>query len=59
MKEIRHFVAQLQPEERDAYLVESLFSASVRFENELFEAYERKLAEGGARRKGRGRPGQA
>lgn len=59
MKELRNVVAQLLPEERDAYLVESLFSASVRFENELFEAYERKLAEGGARRKGRGRPGQA
>jgi hypothetical protein len=60
MKEIRHFVAQLLPEERDAYLVESLFSASVRYENELFEAYERKLAEGASRRKGRGRAtGQA
>lgn len=55
MKELRHVVAQLQPEERDAYLVESLFSASVRYEHELFEAYERKLADGGARRKGRGR----
>ncbi len=55
MKELRHVVAQLLPEERDAYLVESLFSASVRYEHELFEAYERKLCEGGARRKGRGR----
>jgi hypothetical protein len=59
MQELRNVVAQMLPEERDAYLVESLFSASVRFENELFEAYERKLAEGGSRRKARGRPGQA
>lgn len=56
MKELRGLVAQMDPAERDAYLVESLFSASVRYENERFEAYARKLTTPPGRKRARGRP---
>ncbi len=56
IQEIRHIVAQMEPQERDAYLVDSLFSALVRYENEMLDAYARRLAEGGGRKKGRPRP---
>jgi hypothetical protein len=53
MKEIRGLVDQMSEEERRAYLVESLFLNSVTYENEMLDAYMRKLT--GGRRKGRSR----
>ena len=52
MKEIRGLVDQMSEEERRDYLVESLFLNSVTYENEMLDAYMRKLT---ARKKGRGR----
>jgi hypothetical protein len=52
MREIRGLVDQMSEEERRAYLVESLFLNSVTYENEMLDAYMRKLTRG---RKGRGR----
>ena len=57
MREIRSLVDQMTEEERKTYLVESLFMCSVTYENEMLDAYMRRLAEpgaeGGARKKGR------
>ena len=53
MKEIQGLVEQMDEEERRRYLVESLFLNSVTYENEMLDAYMRKLTAG--RRKGRGR----
>jgi len=53
MREIRGLVEQMSEEERKAYLVESLFLNSVTYENEMLDAYMRKLTSKG--RKGRGR----
>jgi hypothetical protein len=54
MKEIESLVGQMTEEERKRYLVESLFLNTVTYENELLDAYMRKLT--GPRRKGgRGR----
>jgi hypothetical protein len=53
MKEIQGLVEQMDEEERKRYLVESLFLNSVTYENEMLDAYMRKLTAG--RRKGRGR----
>jgi len=53
MKEIQGLVGQMDEEERKRYLVESLFLNSVTYENEMLDAYMRKLTAG--RRKGRGR----
>ncbi len=44
MNELRAVVAQLSEEDRRAYLVESLFLNSVTYENEMLDAYVRKLA---------------
>ena len=44
MKEIQGIVAQMSEEERKRYLVESLFLNSVTYENEMLDAYVRKLA---------------
>jgi len=44
MREIRHLIAQMDPEERLAYLQESLFLNTVTYENERLGAYMRKLA---------------
>jgi hypothetical protein len=53
MKEIQGLVDQMSEDERKRYLVESLFLNSVTYENEMLDAYMRKLAAG--KKKGRGR----
>ena len=54
MREIRGIVDQMGEEDRKAYLVESLFLNSVTYENEMLDAYVRKLTQ--AKKKGRSRP---
>jgi hypothetical protein len=51
MREIQSLVEQMSEEERRRYLVESLFLNSVTYENEMLDAYMRKLT---APRKKRG-----
>jgi hypothetical protein len=46
MQEIKGLVEQMSEEERRAYLVESLFLNSVTYENEMLDAYMRKLTAG-------------
>src|SRR5262245_57200764 len=58
MKEIQALVDQMTEEERKRYLVESLFLNSVTYENEMLDAYMRKLTSGGPKKKG-GRGGRA
>ena len=53
MKEIQALVDQMSEDERKRYLVESLFLNSVTYENEMLDAYMRKLTSG--KKKGRGR----
>jgi hypothetical protein len=53
MREIQRLVDQMSEEERKAYLVESLFLNTVTYENEMLDAYMRKLTSKG--KKGRGR----
>ncbi len=53
MREIEGLVAQMPEDERRRYLVESLFLNSVTYENEMLDAYMRRLT--ASRRKGRGR----
>ncbi len=53
MQEIQGLVAQMSEEDRKSYLVESLFLNSVTYENEMLDAYMRKLTT--PRKKGRGR----
>jgi hypothetical protein len=53
MKEIQAVVDQMPEEERRRYLVESLFLNSVTYENEMLDAYVRRLTT--TRKKGRGR----
>jgi hypothetical protein len=53
MKEIQAVVDQMPEEERRRYLVESLFLNSVTYENEMLDAYMRRLTT--PRKKGRGR----
>ena len=53
MREIQGLVAQMSEEDRKSYLVESLFLNSVTYENEILDAYMRKLT--APRKKGRGR----
>jgi hypothetical protein len=53
MREIESIVAQMPEDERRRYLVESLFLNSVTYENEMLDAYMRRLT--ASRRKGRGR----
>jgi hypothetical protein len=55
MREIRSIVEQMSEEERKQYLVESLFLNSVTYENELLDAYGRKLTTKKARRRPAGR----
>jgi hypothetical protein len=54
MKEIQGVVDQMPDEERRRYLVESLFLNSVTYENEMLDAYMRRLTTP-PRKKGRGR----
>ena len=56
MREIQGLVDQMNEEERRRYLVESLFLNSVTYENEMLDAYMRKLTL--PRRKGRSTPGR-
>ncbi len=53
MREIERLVDQMTEEDRRRYLVESLFLNSVTYENEMLDAYMRKLT--AAKKKGRGR----
>ena len=53
MREIRGVVEQMTAEERNRYLVESLFLNSVTYENEMLDAYMRRLT--GKKKGGRGR----
>jgi hypothetical protein len=53
MREIRHVVEQMTAEERNRYLIESLFLNSVTYENEMLDAYLRRLT--APRKKGRTR----
>ena len=52
MREIQSLVEQMNEDERRRYLVESLFLNSVTYENEMLDAYMRKLT---GRKKPRGR----
>ena len=42
-REIRHLIDQMDDDERRAYLLESLFLNTVKYENDKLEAYMRKL----------------
>jgi hypothetical protein len=53
MREIENLVGQMTEEERRRYLVESLFLNSVTYENEMLDAYMRKLT--ATKKRGRGR----
>jgi hypothetical protein len=44
MKEIQHLVEQMDEDERRAYLIESLFLNTVRYENDKMDAYMRRLS---------------
>jgi Zn-dependent M32 family carboxypeptidase len=43
VKEITHLIDQMTEEERHAYLLESLFLNTVKYENDKLEAYMRKI----------------
>ena len=43
LREIAHLIDQMTEEERRAYLLESLFLNTVKYENDKLEAYMRKL----------------
>jgi hypothetical protein len=53
MREIRGVVAQMDEEDRRRYLVESLFLNSVTYENEMLDAYVRRLTGGPKRARAR------
>jgi hypothetical protein len=42
--EIKHLIEQMSDAERRAYLLESLFLNTVRYENDKLEAYMRKIS---------------
>jgi Zn-dependent M32 family carboxypeptidase len=42
--EIKHLIEQMDDSERRAYLLESLFLNTVRYENDKLEAYMKKIA---------------
>jgi hypothetical protein len=44
MSEIKHLIDQMDDQERRAYLLESLFLNTVRYENDKLEAYMRKIS---------------
>ncbi len=44
VREIKHLIDQMDDADRRAYLAESLFLNTVRYENDKLEAYMRKLA---------------
>jgi hypothetical protein len=43
-REITHLIEQMSEEERRAYLLESLFLNTVKYENDKLEAYMRRIA---------------
>ena len=43
MREITHLIEQMDESDRKAYLLESLFLNTVKYENDKLEAYIRKL----------------
>ena len=43
-REITHLIDQMSDEERRAYLLESLFLNTVKYENDKLEAYMRRIA---------------
>ena len=45
VKEIHHLIGQMDDAERHAYLAESLFLNTVKYENDKLEAYMKKLTE--------------
>lgn len=55
MKEIRGLVDQMGDQDQKRYLVESLFLNSVTYENEMLDAYVRKLSARKPRRRPAGR----
>jgi hypothetical protein len=44
VREITHLIDQMDDSERRAYLLESLFLNTVKYENDKLEAYMRKIA---------------
>ena len=44
MREINHLIDQMTETERRAYMVESLFLNAVKYENDMAEAFMRKLS---------------
>ena len=56
MREIQGLVDQMSEEDRRRYLVESLFLNSVTYENEMLDAYMRRLT---GRKKGRRSAGRS
>ena len=44
VREINHLIAQMTDDERDAYLRESLFLNTVKYENDKLDAYMRKIS---------------
>jgi hypothetical protein len=44
LREINHLIDQMGEDERRAYLVESLFLNTVKYENDKLEAYIKKIA---------------
>ena len=44
MREITHLIDQMDESDRKAYLLESLFLNTVKYENDKLEAYMRKIA---------------
>ena len=44
VKEIQHLIDQMDDSERRAYLAESLFLNTVKYENDKLEAYMKKLS---------------
>ncbi len=44
LREINHLIDQMDDSERRAYLVESLFLNTVKYENDKLEAYMRKIS---------------
>ena len=44
VKEIQHIIEQMDDAERRAYLAESLFLNTVKYENDKLEAYMRKIS---------------
>ena len=44
LREINHLIDQMDEGERRAYLLESLFLSTVKYENDKLEAYMKKIA---------------